>query len=244
MCQIRGNHLEVVDKVAYTDRIRNLEEQYKEFPLSDSRCSPSTYYGDCIGPLPELSIWEGDVVRIKEGAKQPEKLKAGWVLDNKNCYTVSWLSFRTENSIGDSRDAAPCFSLADKFCMHSEGSWTESQLELVTRGNLWRISHGEPLHESTTLQEKAKFLLDARKDIEFVRHPNGGLGWTWLYDAMTQLAEGRGHGIIFKSFWDGMGSTSEWYEVIRFTNENDKWFTDTIKRMTLESGFLISREDL
>ncbi len=224
--------LELIDRRAYQERVRQLAATHsKYFPGIGS-------LGKYISPLPDTAICEGDIVRLKSGARQPTRAIAGWVMDNKDAFLVGWLSYRVPGDIVESRNQRPSFSLSDRFRRKMEDGWNEDELELVARGNFWREEHGQPLRFSG-LEDAASFLCDTNR-VQFVRSSKKVVAWGSLYAAMTQVKRGRGHGILRNKAFTGW-STNVWYRVVRFSDES---LGNAIRNMTLGEGFLIpNRED-
>lgn len=227
---IHASQLKVVDQSTYNKRVSSLLEIY---PADTS--GPKEKY---VASLPDLNIWEGDVVRIRNGAKQPTRASAGYVLGHKNAFLISWLHFPvvlSKQSVRvESKDAPPIFSLANQFNQDNEDGWHENELELISRGNIWRQAHGEGFHPNISPEEKASFLCQSNQ-VEFIDPPEKGHVWSKLFNAMLQVENGLGHGIM--RFEDGIGwDSTVWFRVVRFADEG---LGNLIKNMTLSEGFLI-----
>lgn len=127
---------------------------------------------DFIRDLPETPFWEGDWVRDADGEKLIV-LNITYADNGKSYYGCS---------------------------SHLNESWrqfTADKLELVARGNVWKIAHGEP-PTFANLEEEATFA-KMRGCVRDVRNPADSLYHWSLSEALDALQSEVRHSIIVNS---------------------------------------------
>lgn len=130
--------------------------------------------------LPEMLFWEGDIVKILD----PHHNSVSWLVRNVD-YNVNGRHYCYLKSVALFADT------------HSHCQRYTSELELVSRGNLWKMEHGEPM-EFADIYTEAKFYqsLGTSDKVTHVRH-RGMVGEiketvdTWEFkDAVAALQRG------------------------------------------------------
>ncbi len=139
---------------------RELEGVHRDIALLDIR----------LGDLPDTPFWVGDVVRV-----------------SNSCFSgqlngVSDRVRRVEQVVYN-----PTSSLAERYNISGVGIKhlvRAGDLDLVERGNIWKLEHGEPLSfpgetEEARLLEEAAFYKSLGMSQKFQRHKETGIiGWS------------------------------------------------------------------
>lgn len=95
-----------------------------------------------IGDLPETPFWEGDMVKLTEHAADP----SGWIISGIQHMLTKDPLYQLESTVMRSRYGGG----------NREYTATVRNLELIKRGNLWKMEHGEPM-EFVSIEDEAKF---------------------------------------------------------------------------------------
>ena len=153
-----------------------------------------------LGDLPETRFWELDKVRVRfPGATVSQMVVAG-------------ISYQNMHSTCDDGSPWPFYEV-----QYAGGRIhvTESELELIERGNLWRYYHGEEL-VFTDLREEAEFF-QLIGQTESVRNPaNNSYSWT-EEEVLKAIEDGLVHGF---SVSPGLFGSGPHIDALRFLNKN------------------------
>lgn len=231
--QIRATYLSL-PKALFKERLALHRSQHPEFDR----------HGPRLCDLPETNIWEGDVVvpRPYHYLKPPsynDKPFLGGFPDHPKAFVVGWMNFcGNPGDLTESLDHPPRYSLSDRLFRRSGGSYYDSQLDLVERGNLWRRAHGEPT-AFRDLEEEAVFALNVGETSE-VKHTGAYTCVKMAREvAVKSVESGEGDGIKFYSDFYGWDS-GEGYTILRFT---DRSLGERVREATLSAGFQVPSSD-
>ena len=233
---IRANSLELVDEAEYNRRLEKaLLQPYHTV----------SQYGTFVSNLPDMDIWEGDIVRLTKHRAVPEvKAKPGSIPGLPDAYMVCHVNYRdiAEGTPGitESLDNYPKFGIGDRFMQHWEGRLYDFYLELIERGNFWRRAHGEPLMFKD-LEEEAfwAWLVDEVKAVPAPQKPRR----SWEKDCLSEMSpkvqaeekakwwdeaaalacinSGKGHGLQTHRVSDPDGpGCYVWHNVLRFKDRD------------------------
>lgn len=215
-----------------------LQQDVLDIRLAEHRILQPDYSfvpGPFLRDLPETMFWEGDLVRLKDwkNIKEPG-FAPGSFQRHPDAYTVGSISWiRNRGDITETFDAYPKYTLEDRFYLKSASAYMDFQMELVERGNVWRLAHGEqPIFED--LAEEAIFHLLTRRT-KIIKRTFGG------HEVARNVLEGqsRGHGLRYWYEFEGW-SSDYGFEVIEFQDED---LAARLRKATLEEGFLIPSKD-
>lgn len=175
-----------------------------------------------IGDLPETPFWEGDTVSINDDLY-------GYAC---GAWVVECINYDTPDKICTLKTAALCSTGGDGYLHKSKSS---DHLQLLARGNIWKLAHGEPL-DFTDINEEAKFHQSLGMS-QKVRHPitDGNL-WE-IGDAIKAIARGEGHQTKFKD------KNSMAFVLIKYDNEEfgKRMRAHTLKQLGIEAGDTIPK---
>lgn len=171
--QISSFYVELKDVVDYSRRL----DAYREAG------GWATYdkHRDFIKPLPETSFWEFDKVRCSHHSFAD--------IEELCVVRIKWDNINQHRIDGS---PMPLYDISDSISAGWVSSIDEPDLELISRGNVWKYFHGEPM-EFSDLREEAN--LHAALGLEDeVRNPATSLyAWT-LREAMAAIREGIADG--------------------------------------------------
>jgi hypothetical protein len=191
-----------------------------------------------VSDLPDTPFWEGDIVRPKpfSGIPQPSDELIRWsISEHPNAFMVTWMHYRDRYG-GDLHEAVanwPTYSLGDRLHRIKEDGFKGTDLDLVTRGNLWRRAHGQPL-EFRYLAEEAVFffLIGEAKEVG----TDERIACLTYEEALAVVKVGKAHGVRCHVHYFQGGSREEFFTAIRY---DDETLGDCIRGATLDSGFRI-----
>ena len=144
--------------------------------------------GEWIAELPELPFWEGDTVNVGKGFYGPD--------ENVVVARISYDDINTKCS--DGVTPYPIYTISPSMGAGVSTSARESGLTLVSRGNIWKYYHGEPLHFDTIAAE-AQFYDGQLGRTKDVRNEAIGLfAWT-IEEAVCAVREGKADAISVTS---------------------------------------------
>jgi|GEM_PF-5497970 len=189
--------------------------------------------------VPDTSFWEGDWVRVRDGVDVADRSLPPPDDTRRGASMISSLDFSlNEVQYGKNPKGrylwflsfprkTPTYHLTDCFSMGpAYPRWSDTELELVERGNIWREAHGE-LFKFSTLEEETFFLCAIDK-ISTIEPPPEHQGrrffrsspasWKNEEVARAAVVGGTGHGIRYH-FEMVDWSADEWWEVISFHDE-------------------------
>ncbi len=163
------------------------------------------YKPEFVRDLPETPFWEGDVVLAQ--SRHDSKPKR-----------VVITSIRYE-SLYDKRDdgsPVPAYTVSSSLV---NGGWTQymhaADLELISRGNVWKYYHGEPM-TFLDLEEEANTMKSMGFTDE-IRNPANGL-YSWTKDeALDAIRNGVIHAFSVGGNFFGPGHH---ISALRFNDEN------------------------
>ena len=163
------------DDLEYERRERNHEERL----LTDTWDAV-----DFIRDLPDTGFWEGDIVRVHNTSSMPNPKMDG--------YTVVYITYHNLTSEG----GKPFYSVSDS--LQTRLIWfrgvPENGMELIERGNVWKLHHNEPLM-FTNNREEINFYLGACGRLKVM---NGFDIWT-PKELISGLRSGLIHAVIQRS---------------------------------------------
>ncbi len=130
------DNLQLIDPAEYQRRLNERNQ-----PSSNPLHRPNSK--DFIRPLPETLFWEGDIVRIKSCNRSNSKPNPNSILF---CIVgIDYLNLGRTMEID--RSDWPIYRIIDEYSSANnyldQRLARESDLELVTRGSIWRLNHGE-----------------------------------------------------------------------------------------------------
>ncbi len=158
-------------------------QQYDD-PVMAGVCAGLSAIMIKIGDLPETPFWEGDRVRLKSVPKEADP--DGWIVSD------IWFDAILATEVGFLYRIK---SLNPK--LHCDKR--DNELELIKRGNLWKMEHGGPV-EFASIEEEAKFYQSLGMSVKLshtLPQSNIGFGitgrstdeWEWK-DAVTEIRRG------------------------------------------------------
>lgn len=161
-------------------------------------CSKAEKERDFVEPLPDLPLWEGDVVRLDRWAGRYEEC----------CITSIHYEY-IGKFCDDGITPMPLYSVSPLGHEGISTSVREDDLELIRRGNYWKEAHGEPL-EFADLKEEGEFAKSMGHAHE-MRNPSCGLYKWYIDEALAAVHSGIAHGIVVNSSIMGLGPSISVY---------------------------------
>lgn len=176
-----------------------------------------------LGDLPPTHFWEGDKVRLKEPAKISDYF--GGVL------TITIVGYSWMHQKRVDKSPMPIYTVRDEVTNGPTTSVSDSEIELVERGNIWKYEHLEPLSFSN-LAEEAGFWKSIGHTTDVKNLSSGNYAWT-REEALDAIRKGIAHGFsVFSGFFNCGPSIS----VLRFKDEE---LGERVRKATLEANGLI-----
>lgn len=203
---LSGHEVQHADPVVLAEREARDKELAKQFGMDRGR-------DERIGDLPETKFWEGDLVRVTckhpSYAADPVINVQSWLTpeaweerkklnpDPTVC-VITRVGYSDINKTCNDGSPYPMYSISYKLgggmCM----SFTEAEIELVERGNIWKWYHDEPI-EFGSLQEEANFA-KLVSECEEVMNPKRKLYLWSLDEALQAIRDGIAHGFNTSTF--------------------------------------------
>lgn len=144
---------------------------------------PMDLDGEWVDDLPSLPFWEGDLVATTRNTFGTDPV------------FITRISYRDiETLCNDGVTPYPIYTIAPTMSAGISTSARESDLSLVSRGNVWKYYHGEPL-VFDSVSEEAQFYDGQLGRTEDVRNEICGyFSWT-IEEAVNAVREGKGDAI-------------------------------------------------
>ena len=186
------------DLVLLTRRFRNSNASIEAFDTKE-----------LIGPLPDLPIWEHDVVRVKDDAKRI----AAWDSDLE--LIVASIDYhRIGEFCDDGKTPVPLYSIEPSSRNRGSVMYREQDLELVKRGNVWWWTHDKTKLSFADLKEECAFHKTIGMAVE-VKNPYTGY-YTWNEDHIRLAAADKVIDVVNVS--RGMFGTGPRANAYKFTD--------------------------
>ncbi len=166
---------------------------------------PMDLDGTWIGELPELPFWEGDTVRAARRLLDQEEV------------VITRISYRDiHTKCTDGVTPYPIYTISPTMNSGISTAARESDLSLVSRGNIWKYYNGIPLSFPDVAAE-AQFYDGQLGRTTDVRNESIGLfSWT-IEEAVNAVREGKGDSISVNA---GMFGSKQRPYVKKFLDED------------------------
>lgn len=156
---------------------------------------------DFIRDLPDTPLWEGDIVRVRNTHSMPNP--------KVDTYTIVHIAYHDL----EAPDGKPFYSVSDS--LQTRLKWNrgvpQNGMELIERGNVWKLHHSEPLTFSSN-KEEIDFFLGACARTKMI---NGCCEWT-SEELMSGIRTGLIHEVVQRSLEED--HTAPLYSAWRFRN--------------------------
>jgi len=159
-----------------------------------------------IRDLPETKFWPGDRIKIHDERHRDQ--------NGNNEFVVVRINYSWMNNKCDDGSPYPFYDYSDKMSAGWHSSIRESDMSLVSRGNVWKHYHNEPV-SFEDLKEEADFYSLLGHTTE-VRNPANHL-YSWTKDeALQAIRDGLAH---VMSVSGGLFGGGPHLNVIRYNDE-------------------------
>lgn len=207
---IFDNGEEIYINSCYIDLVDKVEQDRRKGAFHDNqKKNPNYWITDkiFIRDLPETPVWEGDVVNI---------LAHQYEYPNHVITRIDYLSLNKQTSHGSKY---PAYSFSSSMSAGWHASACEDNIHLVSRGNIWKYYHNEPI-SFNDLREEMDFYMLLGQYVEMPNPITRIYNWT-KNDILVAIKDGVGHSIQgmrtpFTPIWDN----SHKLRLIKFDNED------------------------
>ena len=155
-------------------------------PLIDKR---PYIEGKFLRPLPDLFLWEGDIVTTNPG---------GWLSRYSELMIVN-IEYDHISWVRDDGSMFPIYLVSESFDFGWHTCLDKNQLTFVRRGNVWKFYHNEPIVWDS-LEDECNFHMRIGKTEE-VRNPKNSLYIWELDDALDAIEDGTVDGFKMGGFF-------------------------------------------
>lgn len=167
------------------------------------RFMPHSPDADKISDLPHTKFWEDDIVEMDWGnAGRPER---GYICR---------VNYERMNHKRNNGNPWPFYDV-QRIPAGGQSAYEETELKLISRGNVWKYYHDEPL-TFADLKEEANFAKKLGKTDGVLNPTSGDYSWT-KDEVLAAIKAGAVHGLLVEGGMFGSGPITR---AMRFHDED------------------------